>query len=132
MALPLTSAERYRIDPCAVGNLVAWIDDNLVTGAQAIEHFNLEAITAADLDIAQPRPASVDDERLPGTAALKQRPGRRSQRIRIFPSHDPRLDAITVREGGALFDRIDKIGDNIYALLLDPERRNLCERRRLA
>ncbi len=113
-------------DPFA--DAVAGIEDNFIARLEAVENLRLGAAAWPGLDASKFGPAIVHDERGPFRTAPEKAAGGSLERAGRFPDHDARLDSKPVSETGSLLRGRDEVGDDVDALLLDPEGGDFGER----
>lgn len=112
---------RSGTNPGAVGNLVRWKEDYLISLTQAIPELGNSARPVSHFHSPLARATALNDEDHPASASLKQSACRNRQHVARFPHRCFHLDPESIPQGCR---GIEDVHDDVHSLLIDAERRH--------
>src|SRR5688572_21738639 len=120
-----------RLDVHAVRYAIAGVDGDQLARAETARDLGLCLATVTDPDRCELGSASIDAIDRPPIAVTEQGSDRHLRHLGRTPERNSRPYAISVPERQPERARIGQRDDDVHALLVDAERRDLRERRRL-
>ena len=134
--------QSYLPDALPIPTLVVWGSRDrmipawhAITAQRSIPGCRVELFEGAGhfphLDEPADRTVVLDDVDRPHLFVAEEAAGRHLEHVLARRHDDPDLDPVAIADVGARLGRIDEIDDGVDPLLFDPERRDLCEARRL-